>query len=204
MLPSDACAARDSRSRNTFTSDTDTSPGETPGTRKEPGNRNRTRVAGPGGRPAGAGAARQTGQPGSVGRARPPPSHTWRGPCPIMPGWHPPYLPTTRQQIVAKRGHAAEVAPFDGQTSILACRIGALCCSCGPASSTSKNAVGSRSSTTAASRSSARLTRSTPGWRSQWSRPRMSSGRHASRCCGGGRSRLRRRGPVSRSWRRCG
>src|SRR5215470_4093932 len=76
------------RGRNTSTSETGTSPGETPGTRKEPGSRNRTRVAGPGGRPAGAGAARRTGQPGSAGRARPPPSHTWRGPCPIVPGWH--------------------------------------------------------------------------------------------------------------------
>jgi len=35
------------RSRNTSTSETGTSPGETPGTWKEPGNRNQKRVAGP-------------------------------------------------------------------------------------------------------------------------------------------------------------
>src|SRR5215469_2048915 len=84
-------------------------PGETPGTRKEPGNRNRKRVSGPDSRPAGAGAARQTGQPGTVGRARPPPSHTWRGPCPILPERHAPPTRDTPAEAASPPERALEL-----------------------------------------------------------------------------------------------
>jgi hypothetical protein len=64
-------------------------------------------VAGPGGRPAGAGAARQAGQPGSAGRARP--LHLIHGGalsyCARLTRPRPP---ATRQQIAAKRRHAAD------------------------------------------------------------------------------------------------
>ena len=59
---------------------------ETPGTREGPGNRDFARVAGTGGRPRGTGKARQlAAEPGRRGLTRPPPSHTWRGPCYILP-----------------------------------------------------------------------------------------------------------------------
>jgi hypothetical protein len=57
----------------------------TPGTWEEPGDRSLARVPGPGGRRA------VSATPGNwpAGAARPgraPPSHTWRGPCLILPG----------------------------------------------------------------------------------------------------------------------
>ncbi len=72
--------------RNTFTVGNGHHPGQ-PGRRENgPGNRCIERVPGTGGRRAAPGRPGNWPVRGGVATARPPPSHTWRGPCCILPG----------------------------------------------------------------------------------------------------------------------
>ena len=81
-----SCAVPRRGSRNAFTVRNGHCPGGNSGTWEEQGNLSLTRVPSSGGRRARAGKARQLADPMRRGQARSPASHTWRGPCLILPG----------------------------------------------------------------------------------------------------------------------
>ena len=85
-MQSGSCAVPRRGSRNAFTVRNGHCPGGNSGTWEEQGNLSLTRVPSSGGRRARAGKARQLADPMRRGQARSPASHTWRGPCLILPG----------------------------------------------------------------------------------------------------------------------
>jgi len=89
-------------------------PGVTSGTWEELGNWHLVRVLGPDGRPRSR-VSWETGQPGKASRARPPPSHIWRGPCPIVPKQNAP--PTNDTPAKGCRNEHAGQHRDDGKPS---------------------------------------------------------------------------------------
>jgi hypothetical protein len=81
-----SCAIPRRGSKNASTVRNGHCPGGNSGTWEEQGNLSLTRVPGSGGRRVRAGKARQLADPMRRGQARSPASHTWRGPCLILPG----------------------------------------------------------------------------------------------------------------------
>jgi hypothetical protein len=80
-----SCAALREGSRNAFTVRNGHCPGATPGRGRSRATCSLTRVPGSGGRRVRAGKARQLADLMRRGQARSPASHTWRGPCLILP-----------------------------------------------------------------------------------------------------------------------
>ena len=80
-----SCAVLRRGSRNAFTVRNGHCPGGNSGAWEEQGNLNLTRVPGSGGRRVRAGNAGQLADLMRRGQARSPASHTWRGPCHILP-----------------------------------------------------------------------------------------------------------------------